>query len=744
MRLPENRSDVARGRTRVRLLAVLVLAVLSPLGVESNAGENADRYAVARAPDGVVGSSSEAADARDDADTRTAREPASRSGAGNVRDTLYTVPTIVVEAPRIRRGEYDVFRRSGFVAVLHLGGRRDRVEDLASILSQTVGVQVRQYGGLGSFATVSVRGSSSNQVDLYLDGIPLGDPYSGVANLGDLPLDGIDRVEVYRGFSPPHLGSSAIGGVINLRTVGLLGQKDTPQVSTRTNAEARVSYGSFGTERYVASLWPSIGKVNAFIPGSFLRTEGNFTFFNDNRTWEDPGDDGVTTRINNHLETGAVLARVETRVPVAGRLSLGHNSLVRENGVPGVGSDQSTTARSERVAHRTYLELDPDARLGGRLDLLASAHYSTSNEKFYDPGGDIALARQDTDNDFRTYGGSLRSMVDLSRVTLELLFDGRGERFRPKSNIPTPTEGPDRKREALTTAISADVLVDRLKVVLNYTGRLHWQRSEFYHPPRFPWLPPQPQGRVSGDRRTSQYGFRFLPTSFLTVKGNWGEYYRLPTFLELFGNTGSVTGSFDLEPEKGLNRDIGVVLTFDRVGLWRRFFFEAVYLDNEVEDLILFFPNSQFTARPQNIGSARIRGCEVSFSSLFSDWLRLAGNYTYLDGKDTGPIPHRNGNELPGRPKHDLAVFADLTHRAGELSYEYHRISENYLDPANQLRVPSRDIHNLALRWNGLGRGLSLTLEGRNLTNDRVSDVSGFPLPGRSYFVTVSYRYLGG
>lgn len=721
MRLFKISSDTIRGRARVCLFAGLALAFSSTL--HASAPRESAAEDAGRAP----------------------RESAAEND-GAVSDTLYTAPAIIVEAPRITRGASDVFRQSGFIAVIDLGDRKDRVESLASVLSRAVGLQVREYGGLGGFATVSIRGSSSSQVDLFLDGIPLGDAYTGTANLGDLPLGGFEAIEIYRGSSPARLGSSAIGGVVNLRTEmpGAKTPRHASGLAFASDAEGRVSYGSFGTSRVTAAAWPSIGPVRAFLHGSLFETEGDFVFANDNGTPENSGDDRETVRINNDAETLNLLGRVETRAGDAGRVSLAHNTVLRENGVPGIGTDQSATARSERSAHRTSLEIDPEAWFNARLDFLADAYYSASNERFTDLNADIGLTKQDTDNDFRTAGTRVRSALDLHPVTLELLWDGKDERFLPRSNVPAPSEGPERARESSMTALSADLRVERLSAVLSFTGRLHSYTSEFYDPPRFPWLPPQPEGRVSGDRRTAQYGFRWLPASFLTVKGNWGEYYRLPTFLELFGNTGSVTGSFDLEPETGLNRDIGVVFAFDRALFARSVFFEAVYLDNEVENLILYFPNSQFTSRPQNIGKARIRGVELSFSSLVSGRLRLSGNYTYLDGEDTGPIPYYNGNDLPGRPKHDLAAQVDFSRRSVTLSYEYHRISANYLDPANQSMVPARNIHNAAVRWTGLGRGLAMTIEGRNLADDRVSDVSGFPLPGRSYFVTMSYQYQGG
>jgi outer membrane cobalamin receptor len=717
---------------RVRLwtgFAALVLAFVGAGSADAGVG-------AAPASPGVGAPASPGVGAATRAGAGTVARPEIVKGKDGALDTLFTVPAIVVRADRVRRDEYDVFMKPGFVAVIDPGERKDRVEDLSSVLSQVVGVRVRQYGGLGSFATVSIRGSSSNQVDLYLDGMPLGDSYTGTSNLGDLPLDGISSIEVYRGFSPPHIGSSSIGGVINLRTDTGKGTGGPAAIDT----EARVSYGSFETSRYAVSLWPSRGRVRAFLQGSYLDTEGNFEFLDDKGTPENPYDDEETLRVNNDSETIDFIGRVDVYLSNAGKLSLGNNTVLRENGVPGIGSYQSQSARTERARQITYLKYDAKPLFAEKLETSANGFFSTGNEKFRDLEGEIGLARQDTDNDFRSYGGNVRSTARLSPLTIELFLEGKSELFRPRSNIPTPTEGPDRTRDSYSAVISGDLVVEKADLVLTATERFHSYTSEFYDPPRFPWLPPQPQGEVRSDEATPQFGFRWLPTTFLTIKGNWAETYRVPTFLELFGNSGSVTGASDLVPESGVNRDIGAVVSLDRVGAARSVFLEVVYLDNKVENLILFFPNSQFTSRPTNIGAARIKGWEVSFSTLLAERVRLGGNYTYLDGKDTGPIPYYNGNDLPGRPKNDAAVFAEYVHRAGRLTYEYHRIGSNYLDPANQMKVPARNLHNIALRLDLFGSGASFTIEGRNLGDDRVSDVNGFPLPGRSYFMTLGYR----
>ena len=242
---------------------------------------------------------------------------------------------------------------------------------------------------------------------------------------------------------------------------------------------------------------------------------------------------------------------------------------------------------------------------------------------------------------------------------------------------------------------------------------------------------------MTSTERTPQAGFRWHLLPRLCIKGNWGRYHRIPTFLELFGNLGSVTGNPELEPERGVNRDIGVIVRADRFLMLENPFLELVYMDNEVENLILFFPNSQYTSFPVNIGSASIRGIEATCSGSIGRILGLSGSYALLDGRDTGPIPYYNGNRLAGRPVHQASGRIDIARAHWKAGYELHYIGSNYLDRANMTEAPARTIHNAMIEISS--RGFSISLEGRNLGDDRISDVNGFPLPGRSFYTTVSY-----
>jgi len=675
----------------------------------------------------------------DTGDSNTNPPAATAAAAGTILDTLFVAPQIIVEAPR-KSSLDELFNRSGFVAMVDLGKRRDRVEDLAGVLSQMVGLRVKQYGGLGSFATVSIRGSSSNQVQFYIDGVPLNDPYTGSSNLSDLPLGSVQRLEVFRGFAPPQLGAAGIGGALNLVTMDASKWQNGNALS---RLEIHNSIGSFGTSRHQLSLWSRLGKLKCFFHGGYLYSKGDFDFVDERGTPENSADDTEVARINNASKSWNLFGRTVLDIPDIGSLSLTHSAVLREQGVPGLGFYQSAHAHYDRDRHISYLSFDARPVLSNRLHGSVTGFSSWTREKFLDPYGEVSFNKQATDNKITSYGatGRMRLFAPLLPLTGDISFEGKKERYHPHSHYPVPTSGPDRLRNSYTLYLGSELYLLKQTLVLTAAERFQGHSDEFYDEPRFPWLPPTPQGKFNHGENTPNFGFRWQVTSYATVKGNWGRYYRMPTFLELFGNLGSVTGSSDLEPEEGLNRDIGVVLSRDSFGFLDGAFFEAVYLNNTVDNLILFFPNSQNTSKPRNIGSTLIEGWELSFSGSFRKRLHLSGNYTRLETEDTSDIPYYNGKRLAGRPENEFSLFADWLHRRGKIGYELHYIGSNFLDRANMQEIPARRIHNVIVRFDTPLEGLSVTAEGRNLTDNRISDVQGFPLPGRTLYATLSYEY---
>lgn len=91
------------------------------------------------------------------------------------------------------------------------------LNDLNSLMDRTTGVKVREEGGVGSDFDLSINGLSGNSVRYFLDGMPLDSKGSGMS-LANLPVGIIDRIEVYKGVVPAHLGTDALGGAINIVT----------------------------------------------------------------------------------------------------------------------------------------------------------------------------------------------------------------------------------------------------------------------------------------------------------------------------------------------------------------------------------------------------------------------------------------------------------------------------------------------------------------------------------------------
>src|SRR6185369_5311086 len=124
--------------------------------------------------------------------------------------------------------------------VIKINVQAEEFKTVAQVLAETVGLQVRSFGGLGDFATVSVRGASSGQVRIYFDDVPLTRARSDTVNLADLPLEPLERIDIYRGTTPLSVGASALGGVINLIT------KDPGEEPT---VSLLLGGGSFGTRQ---------------------------------------------------------------------------------------------------------------------------------------------------------------------------------------------------------------------------------------------------------------------------------------------------------------------------------------------------------------------------------------------------------------------------------------------------------------------------------------------------------------
>ena len=117
---------------------------------------------------------------------------------------------------------------------------RRQVKTVVDALRLSQGVTVFSNGGPGSSSSVRIRGSSSDQVLVVIDGAIMNSATLGNFNFANLTTDNIERIEVLRGAQSMLWGADAMGGVINITT-----KKGTGAPS----ASAFFEYGSFSSIR---------------------------------------------------------------------------------------------------------------------------------------------------------------------------------------------------------------------------------------------------------------------------------------------------------------------------------------------------------------------------------------------------------------------------------------------------------------------------------------------------------------
>lgn len=116
---------------------------------------------------------------------------------------------------------------------------RDGDRTIADAVQNVPGVELLRYGAFGAEANVGIRGSSAEQVLVLLDGLPIAGAQLENVNLEQMPVAGVQRVEIVEGGGSTLYGSGSIGGVINIITNG------------RTTNSATLSTGSFDEQTYL-------------------------------------------------------------------------------------------------------------------------------------------------------------------------------------------------------------------------------------------------------------------------------------------------------------------------------------------------------------------------------------------------------------------------------------------------------------------------------------------------------------
>jgi outer membrane receptor protein involved in Fe transport len=586
-----------------------------------------------------------------------------------------------------------------------------QIDDL---LAEVPGLQIRRFGGIGERFEISIRGSTPEQVPVFLDGVRLDSSLTGRSDLSTICLDVLEEIQVTRGAGAARAGSGAIGGVVNL-----VSRRPPEDPETRV----RLSGGNFGTIEGSVRHARRFKKWDLSLSYCGFHTDGDFKF----RTavpfvqGMPIGSSSTETRTNNEANRHTTLAQI-------GRsLGPGHLKLTQlvshlDRGTPGDDRAPSNFADENDLSILTSTVFNSPITSFPKGRLRASMSHRFERNDFNDP--ETGPARNSIDIETTVHNLTARSILNFELDGLgasheisflaEGLFDTRGANEANRKS---------RAGVALRAEATSGWLDDRLRIAPSL-------RFERYEGLNEEWIPGL---FIEG-----------LPFEWLTLKGSASRSYRVPSFQELFlPDKGFQRGNENLRPEKAWNFELGGVIRSPFESPWLDGEIEATWFAGEVDETIVFELISSGVVSPVNTGPTKTRGFEVTLRWRPHPWVRLTAARTVTQTKVQSSKRNQVGiavSQIDGRvelgPRDRFKVVCEIHYTgripldSGGLSLLESRVAYDLSASADLSKIPVPGLPKL-------GRSLWLSVRGRNLADVSIRDSRSFPQPGRNFSVAL-------
>jgi vitamin B12 transporter len=407
--------------------------------------------------------------------------------------------------------------------------------------------------------------------------------------------------------------------------------------------------------------------------------------------------EGDGSLVNSDFSTSQLLLTAGWSFGKRGsRIGILVQDLEAETGIPFVAPGSPTPGRRQ-ASEQTLIAVPIKLVLSSSWDLELTAASVEGSFEFVDPD-DPFFTFSNTDT--TSSQARLASNHHFSNHVFSWGAEWREEEVADASNFGTNLDGQ-------TAEISSVFVQDvwRIDPALRLLIGVRWDDSE-------PW------GSQTSPR--ADLGWRVSDT--LELRAGYGEAFRPPSLGELYF---PLSGNAGLLPETSTSADLGLSLTsLDRSSRW-----QLTGFTTELENLIEF---DFATYSNANVGSATIRGAEISWESSIGRRGASFLQATYLDTEDALGQPLLRRPEWSGSWTLHGAMTEHLT---GDLTVLYVG-SRDDVDPVNFERTSaaSYTTANLALAYS-LWDGVEITGRVLNLAGEEYEEVLGYPAPGRRYMV---------
>ncbi|GEM_PF-6879847 len=619
--------------------------------------------------------------------------------------------------------------------------------NLADMLQRAAGLHVVRTGDMGDYVGVSVWGSSEQQVNIYVDGVLQNQANDGSMFLGDWDLSRVERIEVYKGLAPDNLAGSPMGGSINIIT-----RAGRPGTSGR----AAVGAGSFGSLRANGSAAYEARGWRARVEGARNQADGDFPYYDDNGTEFEPGrhpqgaqrlgENDLTRKLrrNNAHGFSEIAANASYAGPSGWDLGAQADASFLHKQIPAVGPNVDSLVtvnafrESQRLALRGYghwTGKDAEASFDLSGTLLGEGYVDTSMGV-----GAIGVGYDDDFNAYSDLIGSLwgrAKLADGFTLAAFASYSVSGYRFTDRLRN---RDYPRFYRYTGEGKITPVYTWGRhtIEAILAATLTLEEQYGNGQYSYNGTLLPASEWNGFWSARLGYQYRIR----EGIWIAAQAGNSYRIPTFLERFGDRGTIVANAGLKPEAGVNGSLG--LHAERQGYTADFQGFA----SEGERIITLVQNSQFVMTYRNTGATRVMGLESRLTAAPRPWTRSELDLTLQQALDvSGKGSASDYKLIPYRPTSQVSLRQSLFKGAWTVSATGYYQGLAYPNASNQPSLFDSYSHStewqarcdadLAWRvWN-----LLLAAGVRNIFDQHAFDFFNYPLPGRSFAATVQAEF---
>lgn len=682
----------------------------------------------------------------------------------NIR--LKPIDNMLDEVTVTTRSEMRKLRESAMpISVIGQRQLQGTASNINDVLARTVGVTVRNTGGMGSASRISVRGLEGKRMGMYIDETPMSQLSNFVA-LNDIPTNMIERIEVYKGIVPYKFGGSALGGAVNVVT------KEYPPIYLDFSYEI----GSFNTHQ-VSSVLKRTDRKNGLQFGvggvvSYAKNNYKMTLANlDGRIVERDHDrfnkimGGMSVKATQWWfdEMKWELIFMKTRQEIQG-IDLN----VRE------AYNHSTSYVTALTLKRNnfFLDgLDFDFNAGyiiGKYGLCDKAeHRYDWDDKVLPPVSSFGGEQNNFASDGNNRSNELTAKLNMGYTidmyhALNLNIYADHNSLHPNDSLMDKSLGfranfPS-KMKTLTVGLSYDLTLFDGRFQNAFTLKEFLFSSHSRSIDIYSVKEPQPV-KTSKNYIGFSNAMRYKFTNDLMLKASFNSEVRIPTSEELIGNGYSILASPALKPERTSGLNLGLLYRHIKTdgGLIE---VELNGFYNQLEDMIRFTPDMIPTmARYRNFGSVRTKGIELEAKGDICPLLYLYANGTYQDLRDVRKTipgtevenPTRN-KRIPNVP-YLLANFGAELHKENlfggsgqntrllfDASYIHQYFYDFEVSKYQERKIPTSMTMDAALEHSFCNDRWTITFKVKNLTDRRVVSELNRPLPGR--YIGIKVRYL--